>query len=178
MKIASTLFQPVRRLAVGLLVISNVKAQQSSPARWPSFSDQGIIIDKETATWNPTNEFIFPSIFHAGQHLTDPLGEWYLYYSLRTNAQVASSTPATPIVRNDWVPHYNVSHVSSPDAIWNSEAGAVFLYFHGENSHARLASSPDALAFEYGGKAVDNAMGGANVTETSYARVFPHPERG
>ncbi|KAI6361553.1 hypothetical protein MCOR25_006458 [Pyricularia grisea] len=155
MKIASTLFQPVRRLAVGLLVISNVKAQQSSPARWPSFSDQGIIIDKETATWNPTNEFIFPTWTGHGQ-----------------------STPATPIVRNDWVPHYNVSHVSSPDAIWNSEAGAVFLYFHGENSHARLASSPDALAFEYGGKAVDNAMGGANVTETSYARVFPHPERG
>ncbi|TLD28343.1 hypothetical protein PspLS_04306 [Pyricularia sp. CBS 133598] len=188
MKVAYTFCKPVGRLAMGLLVISNANAQQIPPAGWPSFSDQGIITDKETAAWNPTNEFIFPSIFHAGQHLTNPLSEWYLYYSPHERPGGIGLMYAddldgpwtehagNPLVRNDWPPHYNVSHVSSPDAIWNADAGAVFLYFHGENSRTRWASSPDGLAFEYGGTAVENSMGGANVTETSYARVFPHPD--
>ena len=85
---------------------------------------------------------------------------------------------ANPIIASEWAPYYDVSHVSSPDAIWNAEAGELFLYFHGENSVTRYASSSDGIHFDYGDVVVSNAMGGPGVTETSYARVFEHPDPG
>jgi len=45
------------------------------PADWPDFGYQGIITDKSKMKFNPTNEYIFPSVFHAGAHFDDPLGE-------------------------------------------------------------------------------------------------------
>ena len=154
----------------------------------PVFEFSGIITNKDSMLYNPTDEYIFPSIFHAGAHLEDPLGEWYLYLAPH-NAPAGimlmyadsldgpwTEYPANPIITSDWPPYYDVSHVSSPDAIWNEEAGEVFLYFHGENSTTRYASSSDGVTFEYGGEAVWNELGGPTVTETSYARVFEHPD--
>jgi regulation of enolase protein 1 (concanavalin A-like superfamily) len=156
----------------------------------PQFAFEGVITDKEKMIYNPTNEFIFPSVFHAGAYLDDPLGEWYLYLAPHdapagVMLMYADSLDgpwteyeANPIIASDWAPYYDVSHVSSPDAIWNEEAGEIFLYFHGENSVTRYASSSDGVHFEYGDVVVSNAMGGPGVTETSYARVFEHPDPG
>ena len=58
-------------------VVASAVAPQ--PAGWPQFVYQGVITDKPEMDYNPTNEYIFPSVFHAGAHLADPLGEWYLY---------------------------------------------------------------------------------------------------
>lgn len=158
------------------------------PEDWPRFEYQGVITDKDEMIYNPTNEYIFPSIFHAGAHFDDPLGEWYLYLAPHDSPagimlMYADSLEgpwteyeANPIIASEWAPHYDVSHISSPDAIWNEQADELFLYFHGENSTTRYASSDDGIHFEYGDRVVWNELGGPNVTETSYARVFEHPD--
>ena len=138
-------------------------------------------------------------MFHAGAHLENPLGEWYLYTAPHDDPggiilMYADSPEGpwteyqdNPLISHVWEPHYNLEdgrpgarHVSSPDAFWNSEEGKLFLYFHGDNSVTRYATSDDGVTFEYGGEAVTNAMGDApgtpKVTESSYARVFDHPD--
>ncbi|KAB5536254.1 beta-xylosidase [Coniochaeta sp. 2T2.1] len=156
------------------------------PAGWPTFTYQGVVTNKTTLKHNPTNEFIFPSIFHAGEHLDAPLGEWYLYYAPHENpggiSLLYADTPEgpwteyanNPVIKNVWA-GYSVPHVSSPEANWNEQAGRLFVYFHGSNSVTRWAETIDGVTFDYGGVAVENKMGGPNVTETSYARVFNHP---
>lgn len=163
------------------------------PADWPVFGYQGIITDKSAMVYNPTNEYIFPSVFHAGEYFDGALGEWYLYTAphddpggivlMYADSLEGPWTEYTgnPVVANTWPPHYDhVPHVSSPDAVWNEAEGQMFLYFHGNNSVTRFATSHDGITFEYGGEAVTNAMGDVEgrprVTETSYARVFPHPD--
>ncbi|PCE15199.1 hypothetical protein AUC47_14630 [Microbacterium sp. SZ1] len=163
------------------------------PADWPVFGYQGIITDKLDMIYNPTDEYIFPSVFHAGEHFADPLGEWYLYLAPHDDPggivlMYADSLEgpwteyaAGPVITNDWPPHYGpVPHVSSPDAFWNADEGKMFLYFHGDNSVTRFATSDDGVRFEYGDIAVTNAMGDVpgtrRITESSYARVFDHPD--
>jgi hypothetical protein len=154
----------------------------------PTFAFSGEITVPENQVYNPTGEFIFPSVFHAGEHLANPLGEWYLYYaphdspggiSLMYSDSLAgpwTEYASNPVISNVWSPNYSVNHVSSPDAIWNTEEQTMFLYFHGGNDQTRFATSDDGVTFDYGATAVTNAMGGATTTETSYARVFPHPD--
>jgi len=179
----------VLTVAAGVVAAGLVTpATAASAEPFPQFIFQGVITDKASMIYNPTNEFIFPSIFHAGAYLDEPLGEWYLYLAPHDPPggimlMYADSLdgpwteyPGNPIIARSWSPHYSVSHVSSPDAIWNEQAGKVFLYFHGENSETRFATSSDGIHFEYGGIAVSNSMGGPGVTETSYARVFEHPD--
>lgn len=48
------------------------------PAGWPIFHYQGVITDKTKLVYNPTNEFIFPTVFRAGIYLKNPLAEWYM----------------------------------------------------------------------------------------------------
>ncbi|MGO1840353.1 MAG: hypothetical protein ACTH0E_12645, partial [Candidatus Microbacterium stercoravium] len=154
----------------------------------PVFTTQGPIIDRFTdETWNPGNEFIFPSVFHAGEYLDDPLGEWYVYYAPHDapggiNLMYADSLDgpwthydANPIVSNVWEGIYDVSHVSAPDAVWNEDTGEVFLYFHGENSTDRYATSSDGVTFEYGDVVMTTEQFGQDATETSYNRIFPNP---
>lgn len=78
-----------------------------------------------------------------------------------------------PLIAKDWSPHYNVSHVSSPNAIWNSTAGKLYLYFHGENNRSRYATSTDGINFTYGDVIV-NASQLDGSSESSYLRVFEY----
>lgn len=182
--------QPYNMLAIGALMITMAAAQTANPPDgWPTFTYQGVITNRDELKYNPTDEFIFPSVFHAGEHLEAPLGEWYLYYAPHENPGGISLLYAddidgpwteyaeNPVISNEWEPHYDaVPHVSSPEAVWNDHSGRLFVYFHGDNSLTRWAETDDGVSFDYGGVAVDNAMGGPNVTETSYARVFAHPD--
>ncbi|MGO2521252.1 MAG: hypothetical protein ACTH8F_14110, partial [Microbacterium sp.] len=159
----------------------------------PVFTTQGPIIDRFTdETWNPNKEFIFPSIFHAGEYLEDPLAEWYVYYAPHDapggiNLMYADSLDgpwthheANPLVSNVWDGNYDVSHVSGPDAVWNEDTGEVFLYFHGENSTERYATSSDGVSFEYGDVVMTAEQFGQNAMAVSYQRIFqnPFPENG
>jgi regulation of enolase protein 1 (concanavalin A-like superfamily) len=162
----------------------------------PVFTSTGAIVDPldDTLPHNPNQEFIFPSVFHAGAHLQDPLGEWYVYYAPHDdpggiNLMYADSLDgpwtqheASPVVANTWEDVYDVPHVSSPDAVWNAAEHRMYLYFHGDNTVTRYATSTDGVTFTYGGEAVttemvDAAQPGRHATETSYARVFRNPDR-
>lgn len=154
----------------------------------PVFEYQGVITDKETMSYNPTNEYIFPAVFHAGEHLEDPLAEWYLYLGphdapggivLMYSDSLAgpwAEYEGSPVIANEWGEHYSVSHVATPEPFWHPEEDELYLYFHGENTTTRYATSSDGIHFEYGGEAVTTAQGGPGISETSYARVFEHPD--
>jgi hypothetical protein len=174
-------------LIIALAVAGPVASQQAPPAGWPKFTYQGVVTNKTVLKYNPTNEFIFQCVFHAGRWLPDARAEWYIYYAPHENPGGVSlmysasldgpwtEYEANPLINNTWTPHYSVPHVSSPDAIYNTQLGRQFMYFHGSNSETRWAESTDGIHFTYGGIAVNNAMGGSRVTESSYARVFVHP---
>lgn len=175
----------------GLAAVSPASAAgDDAGARLPELEFAGRVIDKDEMDYNPTDEFIFPSIFHAGEHLADPLGEWYLYYAPHDapggiSLMYADSLDgpwteyaANPVIANEWPPHYDhVSHVSSPDAVWDDATGQMLLYFHGENTTTRWASSDDGVTFDDSGVAVTAADTSPDSKEASYARVFPHPDK-
>ncbi|WP_437583236.1 DUF1349 domain-containing protein [Paramicrobacterium sp. CJ85] len=159
----------------------------------PVFTLDGPIIDKDNVdTWNPGHEFIFPSVFHASEYLDEPLAEWYIYYAPHDapggiNLMYSDSLDgpwtqyeANPLIRKTWGDYYDVSHVSAPDAVWNDQTGELFLYFHGENTTDRYATSTDGVTFDYGGVVMTTEQFGQDATETSYNRIFenPFPENG
>lgn len=167
-----------------------VGSAESGPSQedLPVFVHRGVITDKETMSYNPTDEYIFPSVFHAGEHLEDPLAEWYLYVSphdapggivlMYADSLTGPWTEyeGSPVITNEWDGHYSVSHVSTAEPFWHPEEEQLYLYFHGENTTTRYATSADGVDFEYGGVAVTAAQGGPGITETSYARIFDHPD--
>lgn len=175
-------------LALGVLVAT--PAQQADALDpLPSYTYAGVVVDPATQVYNPTGEFIFPTIFHAGEHFANPLGEWYLYYGPHDapgglSLMYADSLDGpwtqyanNPVVDNDWAPHYTAAetnHVAASDAFWSTTEQKMFLYFHGNNSVERYATTTDGVNFTYGGVAVNTTMVGG-VSEVSYARVFDHP---
>lgn len=175
--------------ATALIAVSGLTARPAAAdTTLPTLAYAGEVTVAEELSYNPTGEFIFPSILHASEYFVAPLAEWYLYYAPHESPGGISlmyadsldgpwtEYAANPLIANVWSPYYSVNHVSSPDAIWNQEAGELFLYYHGGNDQTRYATSTDGITFSYGGTAVDNAMGGTTTTETSYARVFRHPD--
>ncbi|WP_199733485.1 hypothetical protein [Micromonospora sp. BL4] len=172
--------------SAGLLVAAVAGAQPAAAEPgldFPQFTYQGTAFDKGALAYNPTNEFIFPSVIRAADYFPNPLGTYYLYYApherpggIALAYSDSINGPWTeyadnPLISNTWLPNYpTVSHVSSPHAVWIEGEGKLFLYFHGENSITRYATSDDGIHFSYGGTAIsrNDTTGG----ETSYARVF------
>lgn len=156
-------------------------------AGFPQLTFKKMLIDpvNDNLQYNPTGELISPTIFKAADYFTNPLGTYYmyvaphdapggicLYYSDKLDGPWTEYAN-NPVISKTWSPHYNVSHVSSPNAVWVSESNKMFLYFHGENTTTRYAHTTDGINFTYGGIAVTTAMI-PNATETSYARVFKY----
>lgn len=147
------------------------------------FTYQGPIFNLETMRYNPCDDLIFPSIIKT-EHIEGALGAYYLYYAPHDRPggiclAYADSLDgpwteyaANPVVERAWLPHYEVSHVSSPHILWMPAERKYFLYFHGENETTRIASTIDGIHFEYEGVAVSTAMY-EGISEASYARVFP-----
>ena len=155
----------------------------------PAFHHLGVVLDYRGLKYNPCDDVIIPSVIKAYQRFPKPLGRYYLYYAPH-NAPggicVAYSDAlegpwkeytGNPLIQRDWPPHYKVSHVSGPEAIWIEEEHKLFLYYHGENNTTRYASSTDGVHFTYEGVAVTTQMFD-DTTEASYARVFRHPIAG
>ena len=154
-------------------------------APFPSFSYQGVMLNPASLSYNPTGEIIFPGVIRAADHFSNPLGDYYLYYAPHDApggiSLAYSDSPAgpwteyanNPLIANVWPPHYSVSHVSSAHPIWNAEEGKLFLYYHGENSQTRLATSTDGISFSHQGVVASTGMF-SNLSETSYARVFEY----
>ncbi len=135
--------------------------------------------------YNPTGEFDFPTIIRAAEYFENPLGTYYLYYGPHDSPGGIALAYAdsiegpwteytgNPVISRNWQPHYSVSHVASAHPIWNAEEEKLFLYFHGENSETRLASSVDGIHFDYEQVVVDTSDF-SDISEASYARVFEH----
>jgi hypothetical protein len=151
----------------------------------PVFERRGVVIDFKDLKYNPVDDVIFPSVINAKELFEKPLGTYYMYYAPH-NAPggiclaYADSLEGpwneygqNPLISRHWEPHYRVSHVSSPHALWMEEEKKLFLWFHGENSTTRYASSADGVQFTYEGVAVSTKQF-EDITECSYARVFKH----
>ncbi len=149
----------------------------------PLFSYRGVILSPEQLRYSPHPDIIYPSVIESRPQWGVTLARYYMYYAPHDApggiCLAFSEKPEgpwreydrNPIITREWATHYQVSHVSSPHAIWNPEEQRVFLYYHGENSVTRFASSSNGIDFEYGGTAVDTGMFEEGLTEASYARV-------
>ena len=143
------------------------------------------VFDDLKLKYNPTGEWIFPSVVDASVLSSAAPARWHLYYSPHDGPGGICLAYAdnllgpwveydrNPIISNEWAPHYRVSHVASPHALWIEEEGKLFLWFHGENDVTHYASSADGIHFDYEGAAVSTADFD-NSTECSYGRVFRH----
>lgn len=175
-------------LSVLLALAEQHPSKAQAPAtNFPIFTNQTRILS--SLAYNPTGEVIFPSVIKASDYFSSPLGTYYLYYAPHDapggiNLAYANSPDgpwteysANPIIANNWSPHYNVSHVSSPDAIWIPESSRLHLYFHGENNVSRVAWSTNGINFTYD-KVVLSVSDFNSVSEASYMRVFRHAIAG
>ena len=152
----------------------------------PDFRADATALDYSGLRFNPCNDLIFPSVVKAADHLAAPLDNYYMYYAphnepggicLATAPSLDgpwTEYPHNPLIANAWPGHYSVSHVSSPDVIWVAEESKFFLFYHGENTDTRTASSADGVHFEYEGVAVRVADLGADFAGAFYARAFRH----
>jgi len=173
-------------LALVLTCIVPVSAAEyagtAAVASLPTFRHVGVVLDYHGLKYNPCNDVIIPSVIET-THLQNPLGRYYMYYAPH-NAPggiclAYADSPAgpwreheaNPLIAREWTPHYKVSHVSGPHAIWMEEERRLFVYYHGENDATRFASTVDGIHFQYEDVAVTTKMFDA-ISEASYARVF------
>lgn len=157
----------------------------------PQFAYQGLALKADSLRYNPCGDVIFPSIIETTGKMDRPLGRYYLYYAPHDAPggiclAYADSLEgpwteygSNPVIEKKWAGHHDVSHISSPHAIWMEREKCFFLYYHGENDTTRLATTKDGIRFNYEGVAVTTSMY-EGISESSYARVFPcaRPEKG
>jgi len=169
-----------------LLILQPIQHMQAQGGTtFPVFGNQTRVLSPSQLIFNPTNEIIFPSIIRIADYVASPLATYYLYYAPHDapggiNLAYSNSLngpwteyASNPVIANTWQPHYNVSHVSSPDVIWDDTTNKLFMYFHGENNTTRLANSTNGINFTYD-KVVVNTANFTGINEASYARVFRH----
>jgi hypothetical protein len=171
--------------AAALAPLAGTGPATAAPAGFPSYTYIGTPFTKSALRYNPTNELIFPCVRGVYDKLGSYRARYYLWYAPHDapggiclaygNSLGGQFTeyPANPIIGNVWSPYYSVSHVSSPHVIWHTSAKRFYLYFHGENTTTRLATSADGITFTYEGVVLSTANIPGS-TETSYARVFEH----
>ncbi|MFJ7239616.1 twin-arginine translocation signal domain-containing protein [Streptomyces olivaceus] len=171
-----------------------VPTASAAPGGFPDYTYVRTLLTPSRLAYNPTGEIIFPTVRGVYDRLpaSGRLGRYYLYYAphdapggicLAYGDSLEgpfTEYPHNPIVSNKWSPHYSVSHVSSPHAMWHAGRKEMWLYFHGENTTTRLARSANGVDFTYDKVVLSTSMLPSGTTETSYARVFPHelPSRG
>jgi hypothetical protein len=151
----------------------------------PSLRYHGVVLEAAGLKYRPHDDIIYPSVVRVKDRIAKPLGKFYLYYAPHDMpggiCMAYADKPEgpwreyanNPIIAREWPPHFKVSHVSGPDAIWSPDEGKMLLYFHGENPVTRVASSSDGVHFNYEGEAVTTRMF-PNISEASYGRVFQH----
>lgn len=150
------------------------------------FSPLTIALEPGPLRYNPCHDLIFPSVLKVKGLLDKPLGAYYMYYAPHdppggiclayadTPAGLWHEYPENPLISRQWPPHHDVSHVSSPHALWHPGEKQLQLFYHGENQVTRHAFSHDGIHFEYGGVVVEAAQ----VLDTRaafYARALYYP---
>ena len=129
-------------------------------------------------------DLIFPSLIHADEYFEDPIAKYYLYTSPHGGADIRLYTANS--LDGPWNRYKTVvnaalaraEHTSSPHAVWNKEAEALFLNVHAPNAQTVYLHSKNGVDFEFGGVCVTREM----ITEVlpftsrsgSYARIYRH----
>lgn len=146
---------------------------------------------------SPTKEYIFPALLET-KALPGATDKWHLYYAPHDgydggngvqgiSLAVASSPTGpwskvgvsgsvqAPVIPNKWGYFHQVSHVSSPHPMIG-DGRELHLFYHGENSVSRVATSTDGQSFTIPivPNEVLNAAKMPGLDERSYARVFRH----
>ncbi|CAM3832108.1 hypothetical protein KIPE111705_27170 [Kibdelosporangium persicum] len=170
-------------VTLGLPVGGPTVTATAAPAGFPDYQYLRLALVKSKLRYNPTNELIFPCIRGTAGRIPNARGAYYLYYAPHDTPggiclayansldEEFTEYPGNPIISRNWPGEYSVSHVSSPHALWNADARRMYLYFHGENTVTRLASSADGIHFRYEKEVLSTRLVPGS-TETSYARVF------
>jgi hypothetical protein len=180
-------FSPLFFLAVFVAFHAITVAQESVLAKspLPRFEPKGMVFSYQGLRYRPHDDVIFPSVVATSGRFPKALGRYYLYYAPHDAPGGICLAYAdhiegpwkeyakNPLILREWKPHYKVSHVSGPHAIWNEAEKRVFLYFHGENPETRLATSRDGIHFEYDSTVITTAAF-QDLSEASYGRVFEH----
>ena len=171
--------------ALLLAPLTALHAAENATINLPAFRYHGVVLEAANLKYRPHDDIIYPSVVRVEGRIAKPLGKFYLYYAPHDApggiCLAYADRPEgpwreyanNPVIARTWAPHYTVSHVSGPDAIWSEEEGRLFLYFHGENPQTRLATSADGIHFDYAAEVVNTRMF-ANLSEASYGRVFRH----
>lgn len=170
---------------IGCLAADALGAADLASSELPRFRYHGVVLDAASLKYRPHDDVIYPSVVRAAGRLANPLGRFHLYYAPHDApggiCLAYADKPEgpwhehinNPVITREWPPHYKVSHVSGPDAIWSERERRLLLYFHGENNVTRVASSRDGMHFDYEGEAVTTQMF-PGLSEASYGRVFQH----
>ncbi len=160
-----------------------MSSDPSPLAGLPKFRHEGVILDYAGLRYNPVDDVIFPSVVATEGWLPAGSPRYHMYYAphdapgglcLATADRIAGpwrEHDGNPLIGNKWGSYYDVSHVSSPHAVWNDDEKLLFLYFHGENDTTRLATSANGIDFDYVGQMITTADF-EGTTESSYARVW------
>lgn len=170
-----------------LLFVTQVAAQ--IPLR---FTYESTVANPSSSAFNPTGEFIFPSIIRAADHIANPLGTYYMYYAphdapggmaLRYSNSISgpwTEYANNPILNRNHQNKFSVTHVSSPHVMWMPQYNKYFMYFHGENTTTRWAHSADGINWDVANDNVAinttdwGATFGTTFSESSYARVYEY----
>ncbi|GAB3811485.1 hypothetical protein [Kribbella italica] len=183
-----TLLRGTAALGLGTAATAGQQTQAlAAPGGFPNYAFTRVAFDKTKLQYAPARkEVIFPCVRGTVGRIANPLGRFYLYFApheapgglcLAYSDSLGgpyTEYPNNPIIARSWSPHYTVSHVSSPHAMWNEDTNEMWMYFHGENTTTRLARSKDGIHFTYDKGVLSTAMLPAGTTEASYARVFRH----
>lgn len=171
--------------ALLLAPLADLCAADLAATNLPALRYHGVVLEAANLKYRPHDDVIYPSVVRVDGRIANPLGRFYLYYAPHDVpggiCLAYADKPEgpwreyanNPVIARDWAPHYKVSHVSGPDAIWSQEEEKLLLYFHGENPVTRAASSGDGVHFVYEGEAITTRMF-PNLSEASYGRVFRH----
>ena len=141
-----------------------------------NFDYQGVALHYDDMQYMPENDLIHPSIIKAADHIADPLGTYYMYFSphLHTGIFMAYSDS----MDGPWVEHGTnlISGAAAPDIRWIEEAGTYYMWAHKNNGHTDMWSTTNGIDFTFEGIAVhkDN-IGSKNAT---YTRVYEHGIEG
>ncbi|MFY0664911.1 MAG: hypothetical protein JXQ97_09795 [Natronospirillum sp.] len=165
----------------------------STASALPNLSLKSVVLDPDFLNFDPTGEIIFPSLLKVSDHVANPLGNYYLYYSPHDapgGIAIAYADniegPYTeyngnPIIDNQGQGKFSVTHVSGANVRWMPQYQKFFMYFHGENTTTRWAWSTDGLNWTITNDNVAITSGdfvaaglGSGYTEASYARVFEY----
>ncbi|WP_395848931.1 hypothetical protein [Cystobacter fuscus] len=161
----------------------------AAPAGFPAYTYIGTAFNKNNLRYNPTGELIFPCIRGTVGRIANPLARYYLYYAphdapggicLAYGDHLSgqfTEYPYNPIFSRKWPGGPDgISHISSPHVLWNSRVKQFYLYFHGENTVTRVATSTDGINFTYQGGCITEV--GLNFDREIHLGVFHNPLSG